>query len=509
MVSMTIAVDGNPKTIQEIAKVAFDREQVEIPPETWNKMQASRQIVEDIVSHKNRVYGINTGFGKFADVAISVENIRKLQTNLVLSHAVAVGEVFSEAEVRAAMFLRANALAKGMSGIRPEVVQTLCDLLNKNVVPHVPQQGSVGASGDLAPLSHISLVLLGKGHAFYEGELLSGQDALDRAGIAPVQLEAKEGLALTNGVQMTAGVLALAVHMGYQLARAADIIASLTGQALQVVRDAYDPWITSLRPHAGAQAVAENLRALLEGSRLTTTSGEIRVQDPYVLRCIPQVHGAVRQALDHAKSVVQIESGSATDNPLVLPDGRVVSGGNFHGQPLAVAGDYLGLALCSFGNMSERRIARMMDHNKTGSPAFLTEHGGLNSGFMIMQYTAASLASECKSLAHPASVDTIPTSADQEDHVSMSTTAARKAREIVNNVSYILAIEYLGACQALEFRSPVLLSKAGKAAYELLRVHVPRLHEDREMHRDIQQARNLIVSGSLENAVLQVIEQLR
>ena len=214
-------------------------------------------------------------------------------------------------------------------------------------------------------------------------------------------------------------------------------------------------------------------------------------------------------ALDHAKSVVQIESGSATDNPLVLPDGRVVSGGNFHGQPLAVAGDYLGLALCSFGNMSERRIARMMDHNKTGSPAFLTEHGGLNSGFMIMQYTAASLASECKSLAHPASVDTIPTSADQEDHVSMSTTAARKAREIVNNVSYILAIEYLGACQALEFRSPVLLSKAGKAAHELLRVHVPRLHEDREMHRDIQQARNLIVSGSLENAVLQVIEQLR
>ncbi|MGI6621451.1 MAG: histidine ammonia-lyase [Bacillota bacterium] len=505
---MTVAVDGNPKTIQEIARVAFDREQVEMSQAAWDRIQASRQIIDDILSENKRVYGINTGFGKFAEVAISIENTRKLQTNLVLSHAVAVGEVFSEAEVRAAMFLRANALAKGMSGVRPEVVQTLCSLLNKNIVPYVPQKGSVGASGDLAPLSHISLVLLGKGHAFYEGELLPGQDALDRAGIPQLQLEAKEGLALTNGVQMTAGVLALAIHMGYRLARAADIIASLTGQALQVVRDAYDPWITSLRPHAGAQAVAENLRALLEGSRLTTTSGEIRVQDPYVLRCIPQVHGAVRQALDHVTSVVQVESGSATDNPLALPDGRVVSGGNFHGQPLAVAGDYLGLALCSFGNMSERRMARMMDHHKSGLPAFLAEHGGLNSGFMIMQYTAASLASECKSLAHPASVDTIPTSADQEDHVSMSTTAARKAREIANNVSYILAIEYLGACQALEFRGPELLSKAGQAAYELLRSRVPALYEDREMHGDIEEARGLIASGALEKSVRSVIEQL-
>lgn len=506
---MTIAVDGNPKAIQEIARVAFDREQVEIPQDTWDKMQASRQIIEHIISENNRVYGINTGFGKFADVAISIENISRLQANLVLSHAVSVGEEFSEPEVRAAMFLRANALAKGMSGIRPEVVQTLCSLLNKNVVPFVPQKGSVGASGDLAPLSHISLVLLGKGYAFYEGELLSGQDALDRAGIAPVQLEAKEGLALTNGVQITAAVLGLAVHQGYTLAKAADIIASLTGQALRVVRDAFDPWITTLRPHAGAQAVAENLRALLEGSQLATASGEIRVQDPYVLRCIPQVHGAVRQALDHVASVVEIESGSATDNPLVLPDGRVVSGGNFHGQPLAVAGDYLGLALCSFGNMSERRTARMMDGNKTGLPSFLTEHGGLNSGFMIMQYTAASLASECKSLAHPASVDTIPTSADQEDHVSMSATAARKAKEICDNVSHILAIEYLAACQALGFRGPGLLSKAGRAAYDLLRSQVPALNEDREMYRDIAQARNLIVTGALEKAVAQAIGSLK
>ncbi|MGI6628037.1 MAG: histidine ammonia-lyase [Bacillota bacterium] len=505
---MTIAVDGNPKTIEEIARVAFDKEAVEIPLDTWDKMQDSRQIVDDIVSKKERVYGINTGFGKFADVAISVENIRKLQTNLVLSHSVAVGELFSEAEVRAAMFLRANALAKGMSGIRPEVVNTLCSLLNKNVIPYVPQKGSVGASGDLAPLSHISLVLLGKGYAFYEGELLPGQEALKRAEIAPVELEAKEGLALTNGVQMTAAVLALTIHRGYTLAIAADIIASLTGQALRVVRDAYDQWITSLRPHTGAQEVGENLRALLEGSQLATVSGEVRVQDPYVLRCIPQVHGAVRQALDHVASVVEIESGSATDNPMVLPDGRVISGGNFHGQPLSIAGDYLGIALCSFGNMSERRMARMMDHNKSGLPSFLTKDGGLNSGFMIMQYTAASIASECKVLAHPASVDTIPTSADQEDHVSMSATAARKAREICNNVSYILALEYLAACQALEFRGPELLSPPGSAAYNLLRSRVPKLCEDREMHDDIEAARALIVSGELENGVNQVAKNL-
>ena len=287
---MTVAVDGTPKTIQEIARVALDKEAVEIASGAWEKMCASREIIDNIVSQDARVYGVNTGFGKFADVAISVENIRKLQTNLVLSHAVGVGQIFSEPEVRAAMFLRANALARGMSGVRPEVVRTLCGLLNKNIIPYVPQKGSVGASGDLAPLSHISLVLLGKGYAFYEGELLSGQEALERAGIAPVELEAKEGLALTNGVQMTAAVLALAIHRGYTLAVAADIIASLTGQALRVVRDAYDESIMSLRPHTGAGQVGQNLRALLKDSQLATASGEVRVQDAYALRCIPQVH---------------------------------------------------------------------------------------------------------------------------------------------------------------------------------------------------------------------------
>ncbi len=502
------AVDGAPKTIQEIAEIAFNEKKVEIPPETWERMQVSRQIVENIVAGKKQVYGINTGFGKFADVAISIQDIRKLQSNLVLSHATAVGELFSEAEVRAAMFLRANALAKGMSGIRPQVVEALCSLLNKNVIPYVPQKGSVGASGDLAPLSHISLVLLGKGRAFYGGELLSGKEALKRAGLELVELEAKEGLALTNGAQMTAAVLALTLHRAHLLAKVADIVASLTGQALFVVRDAYDEGITSLRPHVGAQAVARNLRTLLEGSELATVSGEVRIQDPYVLRCVPQVHGAVRQALNHVSSVVEIESGSATDNPMVLPDGRVISGGNFHGQPLSIAGDYLGIALCSYGNISERRMARMMDGNKTGLPSFLTNDGGLNSGFMLMQYTAASLASECKVLAHPSSVDTIPTSADQEDHVSMSTTAARKAREICNNVSYILALEYLAACQALEFVDKDLLSPAGRAAYGLLRSKVPALSEDREMHQDIEEARRLILSGDLKETVEKKVKKL-
>jgi len=506
---MQVFIDGKPKNLEEISRVALYNETVEIPRETKQKIREGRRRVEDIINRGERAYGVNTGFGKFQNVAIENQDLRQLQENLILSHAAGVGRAFSVPEVRAAMFLRANALAKGMSGVRLDVVEALSDLLNKGVTPYVPEQGSVGASGDLAPLSHMALVLIGRGAAYFNGQLMPGREALEKAGLLPLSLEAKEGLALTNGVQMSLAVLALGVVTGFRLSRAADIISSLTGQALSVIPVAYDDGLISLRPHPGAVDAAWNLRRLLAGSRLSSRPGESKMQDPYVLRCIPQVHGAVRQALEHVSHVVEIESGSATDNPLILEDGRVLSGGNFHGQPLAVAADYLALSLCSLGNISERRIARLMDGSKSGLPPFLTPQGGLNSGMMLWQYTAAALSSECKALAHPASVDSIPTSADQEDHVSMSTIAARKARDLGDNVAMILAIEYVCACQALEFRDPECLSPAGKAAYRLLRKVSAPLSRDREMGEDIRKAGELIRKGELERVVEEATGALR
>jgi histidine ammonia-lyase len=505
---MTVVINGRNMTVGEIVRVAKDREEVAISQEAREQMLKSHVLMGKAVEDGKRVYGINTGFGKFADTPISYDDLAKLQENLVRSHAAGVGPLFSQEEVRAAMLLRANALARGMSGIRVELVETIVEMLNKGVTPCVPERGSVGASGDLAPLAHIALVIIGEGQAFYKDDVMSGEEALDRAGIKPCRLEAKEGLALTNGVQMTNGVLSLVVDEGRALARAADIIASLTGQVLEVIVDAYDDHILNLRPQDGAREVGGNLRTLLEGSKLSTVSGQVRVQDSYVLRCIPQVHGAVRQGLNHVAHIVEVESGSATDNPLVLEDGRILSGGNFHGQPLAVAADYLGICLCSLGNISERRTARMMDSVKSGLPAFLTREGGLNSGFMLVQYTAASLVSENKVLAHPSSVDTVPTSADQEDHVSMSTIAARKARDIARNVSYVLAAEYLSACQGMEFLSKDALSPAGRAAYMVLRREIPPIEEDRPLNPDLEAARDLIVSGKLEKAVSQISGEL-
>jgi len=509
---MPVLLDGETKDIAQIRAVACSREEVVIPPEAAERIEMSRRVVEEIIARGRRVYGITTGFGKFADVSISRHELEVLQENLVRSHATGVGEPFAQDEVRAAMFLRANALAKGMSGIRLEVIRMLVELLNRGVTPVVPRKGSVGASGDLAPLAHISLVLLGGGEAWCDFGAkgpFRGEEALRAAGLEPITLEAKEGLALTNGVQMTAAVLALAAYDGSLLAKTADIVASLTGQALRCIPDAYDERLVGVRPHTGAQDVAWNLRALLAGSGFTTRPGEIRVQDPYTIRCIPQVHGAVRQALEHVKSVVEIEAGSATDNPLVFPDGHVVSGGNFHGQPLAVASDYLGLALCSLANMSERRVARLMSGTE-GLPLFLTPEGGLNSGLMLAQYTAAALASECKVLAHPAGVDTIPTSADQEDHVSMSTIAARQARDIAANVAGVLAIEYFASAQALDLRGEAhRLSPAAAAALKLLRSKVEFVSQDREMAPDIAAARELVMSGELVRMVEQVTGELR
>lgn len=506
---MPVYIDGNPKSLANIVDVAKGREKVVVPHEAQGNMARSRQVVENTIAEGRSVYGVTTGFGKFADVPISKDAVRTLQKNLIMSHAAGTGEVFSPEEVRAAMFLRANALAKGMSGVRPVVVETLAAMLNERVTPVVPQKGSVGASGDLAPLAHVALTMIGIGQAYYGDEevAIDAARAMAKAGIVVLELEAKEGLALTNGVQMTAGVLAMCLDLGQRLAKAADIIASLTGQALSVIPDAYDLGLIRLRPQHGVEDVARNLRTLLAGSELVTRPGQFRVQDPYTLRCIPQVHGAVRQAIHHVTQVLETESGSATDNPLILPDGRVISGGNFHGQPLGVAGDYLGLSLCSLGNISERRIARLMS-GMDGVPLFLTPEGGLNSGLMILQYAAASLCSENKVLAHPASVDTIPTSADQEDHVSMCTIAARKARDIADNVATVLAIEYFAACQALYLRGNVGISSAGRAAYDLLWTVISPVTCDREMAPDVEAVRRLILSDILIDSVEKVTEAL-
>lgn len=493
---MPVAVDGHPKTVWEIAEVASG-ERVEVPEETISRMLKSRRVIEDIVDSGKRAYGVNTGFGKFAEVAISEDSIDELQENLVLSHATGLGPCFSREEVRAAMFLRANALAAGYSGARPEIVQILAKILNADITPLVPERGSVGASGDLAPMAHIALTLLGKGQAVYRGQTMPSSHALASAGLMPLRLKAKEGLALTNGIQMSTAVLALTVKTGFTLCKTADVISSLSGQALLVIQDAFDPRIAAVRPHDGVANVIDNYRRLLNGSLLATRQGELRTQDPYVLRCIPQVHGAVRQSLNHAAHVVEIESASATDNPLVFDDGSVISGGNFHGQPVALASDYVAEALCSIGNMSERRISRLLDTGKSGLPPFLTSYGGTDSGLMIWQYTAASLASESKTLSHPASVDSIPTSADQEDHVSMSTIAARKAREIARNVARILAIELVCALQGLEYRGPSNLSPAGLSVYRGVRNVVFALERDRFLAPEVEKLVSMIEKGEI------------
>ncbi len=509
---MVCAVDGEPKHISEIVAVARDREKACLTEKAIEQVQKSRQAVEQIIRDGRKIYGITTGFGKFADVSIGEEALSALQENLVKSHATGVGEPFSPEEVRAAILLRANALAKGMSGVRVSLVQALLELLNRGVVPVVPQKGSVGASGDLAPLSHISLVLLGGGQAWVDyGQKgpMPGLEALRTVGLEPISLAAKEGLALTNGVQMTAGVLAIAIEEARLLAKTADIAAGLTVQSVRGIVDAYDERLIGGRPHGGAIDAAWNLRRFLEGSKLTTHQGEIRVQDPYTLRCAPQVHGAVRQCIDHVAQIVEIESGSATDNPLVFPDGHVVSGGNFHGQPLSVAADYLGASICSLANISERRTARLME-GPDGLPLFLTREGGLNSGFMLVQYTAAALASENKVLAHPAGVDTVSTSAGQEDHVSMCTIGARKARQIASNVADILAIECFAAAQALSLRGSLdKLSPGGAAAMQLIRSEVDELTCDREMAGDLAAMRRLVLSGELVRVVEEACGELR
>lgn len=507
---MTLTISGDALALEDVRRAADGGETITLAPAAIRRIAAGRSVVDRIIRGGRTVYGITTGFGKFAEVRIAPSEIDALQRNLVMSHATAVGPLFSPRQVRAVMVLQANQLARGASGVRPDVVRQLVALLNAGVVPLVPQQGSVGASGDLSPMAHIALVLIGRGTALYRGRVMGGAAALRRAGISPLRLAAKEGLALTNGTEVMTAVGILELLAAEDLCRAADIAGAMSLEALRGTATAFDPRIHSLRPHPGQLTSARNLRRLLADSAIRKSHAQCpKVQDAYSLRCMPQVHGATRTALAHVRRVLETELDSVTDNPLVFArDGVVLSGGNFHGQPVALAMDYLGIAVAELADISERRIARLLDASLSGLPGFLTAKGGLNSGLMIVQNTAAALVSENKVLAHPASVDSIPTSANQEDHVSMGTIGARKAGQICDNVRYVLACELLCASQGLEFLKPLTPGRGVAAAHAALRRRVTRFRQDREFAPDIERIAAMLRGGDILQAVERAVGRI-
>ncbi|HEV3252980.1 MAG TPA: histidine ammonia-lyase [Candidatus Acidoferrales bacterium] len=490
----TLEINGNDLTLAQLEEIVSGRAHAALADEARRRMEASRAVIERLVATNTTAYGVNTGFGKLANARISPGQIRELQLNLVRSHACGVGAPLDERETRAMMLLRANALAKGFSGVRPLLVETLCQMLNAAVHPVIPAQGSVGASGDLAPLAHLALVAIGEGEAIYQGQRLPGAEAMRRAAIAPLQLEAKEGLALLNGTQGMLALLSLALYDAEVLADTADVAAALSLDALRGSPAAFDERIASVRAFPGHAATARNLVRLNRGSEIREShrspEKDPRVQDAYSLRCTPQVHGAVRDSLAQIRATLSIELNSATDNPLVFAgaaagSGEVISGGNFHGQPLAMAADQMAVALATLAGISERRIEQMTNPNSSQLPAFLTKDPGLHSGFMLAQVTAAALASESKALAAPHSVDSIPTSANQEDYVSMGMSAARRLRPMLANVRHVVAIELLAACQGIDLLAPLHTGAEAQRAYELVRSVSPRLDADRSLAPDI------------------------
>lgn len=507
--SEKVVLDGNHLTIDEVVAVARFDAPVEIAPEAVEAVNKSREIVETIQKSGEPAYGINTGFGSLQKVSVSDEETVQLQENLIRTHSSGFGEPFPRDVVRAIMLVRVNSLLKGFSGIRLSTVKALLDLINHKVHPHIPEKGSLGASGDLAPLSHMVLPMLGLGRAYYDGELMSGKEALDKAGLTPIQLASKEGLALINGTTVLTAVGALATYDAIALAKLSDVAGALSIEAHGGLTDAFVPEIHEIRAQPGQMATAKNMRALLEGSGNTTHSEPGYVQDAYTLRCIPQIHGASKDGIEYVRQKVEIEINSVTDNPIVLPDGRVISGGNFHGEPMAQPFDFLGIAAAEIGNVSERRIERLVNNQLSGLPSFLVKNPGLNSGYMITQYAAAALASENKVLAHPASVDSIPSCENQEDFVSMGTIAARHAAEIVNNAKRIVATEIMAACQAIDLKGVEdKLGKGGRIAYDYVREHAEFIENDKdiEIYDEINKVSALVDDHSLVEKVLKDIE---
>ncbi|MGH9500316.1 MAG: histidine ammonia-lyase [Terriglobales bacterium] len=505
-------INGNDLTLEAVREVAVGHRPVLLAPDAREAVKRARTVVDTLIANNKVSYAITTGVGKLSDVRIAGEQIREMQVNLVRSHAVGVGEPLAGAEVRAMMLLRANSLSKGYSGVRTETIDTLCEMLNRGVTPYVPSQGSVGASGDLAPLAHLALALIGEGECVDDkGIRISTPDALRRAQVKPLVLEAKEAVSLINGTQGMLAVGVLALLAAETLMESADVIGSLTLDALQGTDVAFDERIHRARPHPGQLKTAENLRRMLEGSKIRESHrGCDRVQDAYSLRCMPQVHGAVRDTLAHCREVMETEVNSAVDNPLVFVknlkesdgQGDVISGGNFHGEPVAFALDFLGIALSALAGISERRLERLVNPALSeGLPPFLAAGAGLNSGFMMPQVTAAALVSENKILAHPASVDSITTSGNKEDYVSMGMTASLKLKRIAANTNNVLAIEAMAAAQALDFLAPLKPSKRGQAAHAAIRSVSPTMDKDRVMYQDFERIAELIASGKVAEAL--------
>ena len=520
MAGNTFTITQKDLTFKDINTFLSSNQKISLADEVKEKIQISRSVVEEILKSDRPIYGVNTGFGKFSEIRIGNEKVEELQKRLVYSHAAGTGQPIERDIVRLILLLKIKSLSVGHSGCRVEIVNQLIKLLNNNVLPVIPQKGSVGASGDLAPLAHLSLVLMGKGSAFIpekkskgliEWIEVGGKEALTKYKMKPITLKAKEGLAILNGTQVSTAYGIWAYLRAINLIKAADIIGAITLEALLGTMTPFDPRIHRLRDHPGQKSVAANIRKILADSPLVASHklDDDRVQDAYSLRCIPQVHGAVRDALRYVGEVLLKELNSVTDNPLIFPEKRdVISGGNFHAAPVGYACDLMAIVLTDMANISERRIEHMQDPNVSLLPGFLTRSGGLNSGFMIAHVTAAALSSENKVLAHPASVDSIPTSANKEDHVSMATHAARKASEISQNLENILAIELISACQALDLRAPLTPSKGTGAALEIVRSHIPFWKNDRQIYKDMNLAKEIISSGKLVSSVEKVCGQL-
>jgi histidine ammonia-lyase len=503
---MSIIIDGKSLTPAEVIRVARNNEQVSISSEAKALVEKARAYVDKKLSEGTVIYGLTTGFGKFSDTVITVDETTALQRNLILSHTCAMGNPLPKEVVRAAMLLRCNALSRGNSGIKLETIETLIAMLNNGVHPVIPEKGSLGASGDLAPLSHMVLPMIGEGKAEHHGIIMTGKEAMEAAGIPTIALAAKEGLALINGTQIMTAIGIMVLWDSANLAKLADIAAAMTGEALHAVKKAYDPKIQELRGQRGQMACAENLRRLLADSENATDTNPNKVQDAYSLRCIPQVHGATRDAIDHVWAMVSREINAVTDNPIIFPDDdEVISGGNFHGQPMALAFDYLKIAVAELADISERRTESLINPNlNQGLPPFLTNHGGVCSGFMITQYSAASMVSENKIYAHPASVDSIPSSGNQEDHVSMGTTAARTAALILDNAQKVLGIELFAASQAIWLRGEKGLSPANQAAYDHIRKTVEPIDQDVLMHNELVKFDAMVKS----NEIVEVVENV-
>ncbi len=513
-----IELDGNILTIDQVLDVAYQETMVVLSSEAIKKVERAAVAVQEMLTRGEIIYGVTTGFGAFKDRIISPDQIENLQHNILVSHAVGTGKIFDIPTTRAIMLIRANTLAHGHSGIRPTTLQFLLEMLNRGVYPCIPEKGSLGASGDLAPLAHMAIVMIGEGEANYRGEILPGREALHRAGLEPITLAAKEGLALTNGTAVMCAAGALAVHRAERLSRTADVAGCLSLEALHGTTLAFDERIHAVRPHPRQVECAAYLRALLAGSEFTRKPDPTNVQDAYTLRCIPQVHGAIRDAIAYARWVIEIELNAVTDNPLIFFDNdtgevSIISGGNFHGEPIAIAMDFLAIAITELGNISERRIMRLTDgaSNSQVLPPFLTTEGGLNSGFMITQYTAAALASENKILSHPASVDNIPTSANVEDHVSMGNTACLKALQVLENVEHILSIELMAAAQGIDFRREILgesarLGTGTAPVYALIRTKVPHIAQDTLLYPYINAIKELIQFGEIDKTVKEALD---